>query len=62
MLYQVVIKEIVSKVEYIEAESAEAACDEATRMYDNGEVDMDKDVILESNVSCVGAVKEGVEA
>ncbi len=62
MLYRVVIREIVSKVEYIEAESDEAACDEVMRMHDDGEVDMDKDVIIEVDVSSTGAVNGGMEA
>lgn len=61
MLYKVVIRETISKVEYIEAESDKAACDEAMRMHDDGEVDMDKDVAIEVDVSSAGVVKEGEE-
>ena len=57
MLHRVIIKEVVTKVEYIEASDKYGALKEAQRMYNNGEIDMTDEMEVECEFTHIGTVE-----
>lgn len=53
MVFTFKFSEVVYKYEEIEASNLEEAIKEANRMYENGEVDLMKDVHVEYDISTV---------
>lgn len=61
MLHKVKIIETISKTEYVEAETKEEAVYAALQLYDNGEVDMEKEVDLVVHLQYIGVDDEESE-
>lgn len=52
MEYRIIVREVISKAVCIEAENEYGAMEEAQRMYDNGEIDMEREVDMEFEITC----------
>jgi len=61
MLHKVKIIETISKTEYVEAETKEEAVNVALQLYDNGEVDMEKNIDLVVHLQYIGVDDEETE-
>ena len=61
MWHKVKIIETVSKIEYVEAATEEEAMEIAAQLYNNGEVDLEKEIDLETHMEYVGVSEEETE-
>ena len=61
MLHKVKIIETISKTEYVEAETKEEAVNVALQLYDNSEVDMEKNIDLVVHLQYIGVDDEETE-
>lgn len=52
MEFLIEVCESVRKIVRVEAEDEQAACAKAEVMYDNGKIDMEKDVVVETGFTC----------
>lgn len=57
MIYRVLVTETVSKIIEVEADDSEDACMKAADMHCNEEIDLLKDVDIESSYRSLGAIR-----